>query len=186
MNSTGGLVVVNDVKTDAGNFVKDDAGNQIVVYDIQSTSVSPKFKYLVSYDAGTPYNFTFAEETDDAYVDWASYDTGVNYTSYFISGYRIRGNAILDAQVNYVGLYADNNSRFNIRGVWDYANTEDSGRWSYSQIVDTTNNANFDVVYKRRKIRGRGKAIQIKIESESGYAFSIVGWSMLASANSSP
>lgn len=185
IEGSSGLTLTNQVIDTALDIVIDDSGNNVVTYELGNTVTSPSFLYLVSYNDGSN-KFTIAQTSNTSYVDWASYTSSANYTSYFISGYKIRGEGIRDFQSNYVEFFADNNSKFTVQGVWDYAANANSVRWSTAQSIDTTNNANFNFISKRRKIRGRGKTVQIKVDSVAGYPFNILGWSMLASANPTP
>jgi hypothetical protein len=135
-------------------------------------------------DGDSLTQFSFSEARLFSYVDFPSLENR-GYDSYVISGTKIKGDAIRDFQSNYVEFYSDNNSSYEVQGVWDFANTDDSVRWSVPQVVDTTGKTNFDFVPAKRKIRGRGKALQLKITSQPGKPFNIIGWSVFASANSS-
>ncbi len=148
-------------------------------------SSTPAFKYITSY-----YNvndkLTFSEEINTDYLDWFTYDsTGTDYESYFISGYSVP-NPLTDFQSNYILLYNDVDSKYNIQGQWDFTNTGNSGRWSNTQIIDTTSNTNYDSFITKRKIRGRGKALQIKVSSYTGEPFTINGWGVYVTGNQIP
>ncbi len=144
-----------------------------------STSPDPVFKYLTAASNGAgSYNFTFSEERDGNYVDFVSFDSvGVNYVSSFTTGYRLAGKALLKFQPVYVYVYSDSTepTSYKIQGIWDYASTGDSGRWSTAQL---TNNwaPNYTYLMRKHKIRGHGLALQFKITSSDGQPFNIIGW----------
>lgn len=186
LESASGLAETVNVVIDNADDVVTDGGDNVVIFSLGNQISKPEFKYIVSFLDGSNNEFSIAEVKDTTHTDWVRYGDPIGYTSFFMSGYKIRGEAIKDAQVNYVGFYSNNESRYQVQGVWDYANTNNSARWSYPQIIDTTGNPNFDVVYRRRKIRGRGKALQFRVQSMDNNPFHIVGWSNLTSSTDMP
>jgi len=143
-----------------------------------SAAPSPTFKYICSVNNG----FLFAEENNTNYLDWQSYDNvGVNYTSFFITGYRLSGQAMAKFQPMYVKMYTRNlspNNKYTIQALWNYANTGNSGNWSTQQIIQNFTNR-FDNTHRRIKLRGHGEALQIKVSSVKGLPFDIIGWSVI-------
>lgn len=146
-------------------------------------SENPSFKYFTLAKTGT----TFSEEWDTDHVDWTSAGTPTDYNSYFITGYKLRGQALHKFEMPYVYTYTKNDAEetptaFKIQGIWDYARSGDSGRWSSEQLV-TNFNPNFGVIYRRHRLRGRGMALQIKISSFDSKPFHIIGWSTYDTVN---
>ena len=183
LENRGGSVEIEDVLDKDENVVQDNDGEDVEIWIINNSIVLPKFKYILSYeDEGT--KFTFGEVRNEGYQDWELSGDPVDYSSYFVSGYRVRGNAIKKFQSDYIALYSDNNSKYRIKGIWDYSNTGNSGRWSVPQNIDTTTDTHFDVSIRRRKIRGQGKVLQLRFDSIPNSAFNIIGWSMFVTANS--
>lgn len=185
LENRGGSVSLEDVTDNLGNVLTDISLDPMQIWTIGNSIVTPSFKYIISYDDSGD-QFTFAEVRNENYVDWELYGEESDYTSYFVTGYRVRGDAIRDFQTNYVNTYSDNNSKYYLQGIYDYTNTGNSGRWSNPQIIDTQDDTDADYVSKRRKIRGHGKALQIKVSSISGEPFNVVGWSTMVSANQQP
>lgn len=185
LENRGGNVTLDTVVDNDGNPVTDNDGNPLEVWIIDNSIVLPKFKYIVSYPDGSDTLFTFAETRDETYTDWALSNDPVDFDSYFISGYRIRANANRDFQNDYITFYSDNNSQYKVKGLWDFSNTGNSGRWSIPQLIDTTTeiDRNFDTVIRRRKIRGQGKVLQLRIDSIPNAAFNVTGWSMFITSN---
>lgn len=172
-----------------GNNVVDSLGNQVISFT-ESGSLNPQFdKFIVSYPFSGSYKFTFADRNDENYVDWKSYDSvGVNYDSYLITGYKLRGQAMRKFQSNYINIYSrlDTPVKYNFQGIWDFANTgSDTGRWSSSQQVTHTD-LNYSNAQRRLKVRGHGKSLQFKLSSVAGEPFDIIGWSSMQTVNAAP
>jgi len=156
--------------------------NYITYPTTTANTPDPGFKYHCSQFAGS-YVHSFAEEYDDSYLDWGQSD----YTSYFITGYKLRGQAIKKFQPQYVQMWYRTNdgpTAYKIQGIWDYAADPNSGRWTKPQIVNT-GLSRYGTLYKRHKIRGRGYALQIKVESLTGEPFDIQGWAIVDTVNQS-
>lgn len=195
LDSTGGTTTVNQVTSNSGaDTVQDGSGNNVVTFGTSSSTVSePVFKYITSKtDGAGSYTWTFSEEWRTTYVDFGS-ATSSAMESYFITGYKVHGDAQRKFQPNYVYVYCDNTEAtvYNIQGLWNFANTGASGQWSSRQRVTTPqatdlDGLNFDYVYRRHKIRGHGVACQFKIVSSAGYPFSVVGWSVWETSNARP
>lgn len=143
-------------------------------------------KFVVSYPDGSVYQRTFADEWSDGYKDWFTFDdTGTSYSSHFITGYKVHGDAMRKAQPTYVNLYfttTDYDSSIDFRSLWQYANTGASGRWSTAQRIVTTSNQ-YDYTKKRIKARGSGTAYQFRVDSVEGEPFFLIGWAVFETAN---
>lgn len=138
-----------------------------------SSSADPTFKYFCVTD----FNVSFAEERDHNYVDWASKEEQ-DYESFFVTGYKLRGKGVTKFSNQYFRLYINTNSEpfgYQLQGLWDYANSGNSGRWSSKQTV-LRNVSRYDVMSYRHKVRGHGVALQYKVNSISGMPFNIIGW----------
>lgn len=150
-----------------------------VNYPNAAASPDPCFKYLVSIPDAGSYKHTFAEERDEDYVDFASTGEGTNYESYFITGYKLRGQAQRQWQTGYVLVYSRNeeDTAYKIQAIFDYASNPNSGRWSSNQLI-INSKPNYGMVIRRHKLRGHGYAGQIKVTSVDGEPFDIMGWSI--------
>ena len=153
-----------------------------LTYPGSQNSPPPSFKYFCS-EINT---VTFADEHDTDYVDWASSINGaVNFDSFFITGYKIRGQGIRKFQPQYIQIYSRTNgeaSAYKLQGIWDYANSQNSGRWSALQLV-TNGLTRQDTMVRRHKIRGHGYALQFKVSSADGMPFDIQGWIAVDTVN---
>lgn len=154
-----------------------------------STSPLPGFKYITSNLLSGNYKFTFSEERDSVnWKDWVTSGSPVDYKSYFVTGYRLHGDAQRKWQPGYVYVYSDNaaNTSYLINGKWNYAISGASGKYSSAQLI--TNSAitsQFSKQYRRVRIRGHGTVLQLQIASVSGQPFHIDGWSIHESQNAS-
>ncbi len=138
------------------------------------------------------YNFTFSVCEDTDYLDWITETTdGVDYDSYFVTGYRLDGQQDKDFQDNYITVYMEREfddednpapSCFLI-GKWDFSASSASNRETTAQQLYRYND-NFLLTDRKIKLRGHGRALQLKFYSQSGRPFKIYGWSVMVTANS--
>lgn len=175
---------------DGSDTVIDASGDTVIDFEDSGSSEQQHDKYFVSYPNSGSYKFTFAERNDVRYLDWFSYDTtGVDYTSYFITGYKLRGNGIRRFTNNYIRVFSrlSDDIAYTFRSLWDYATTgSGTGRWSTSQLVEHDDTGSYSSATKRLKVRGMGIAMQFKITSVTGKAFDIIGWASTQPVNSAP
>ena len=159
--------------------------SDVVYMSYPSGILDPTFKYFAT--DGT--KLSFAEERDDTnWLDWFSVDnTGVDYNSYFITGYNLHGKGLKKWSSNYIQMFCDNSVpyAYKIQGIWDYAGSGNSGRYSTIQTI-TNFNPNYNRTYRRHKLRGQGMSLQIKVSSVQGQPFSIDGWSMFEDIRTGP
>jgi hypothetical protein len=161
--------------------------NAVVVTN-QPGSAAPLFKYLVSRPDGVTHNFTFADTTATHYLDWYTEDTtGIRFTSYFISGFKVRGEGIKKFQPLWVKVFSRNDvaTEYFFQGMWDYALTGDTGRWSVRQNV-VHPLVEYGTVARRMKIRGAGYALQYKVTSVEENPFFLIGWAQMDLGNAMP
>lgn len=182
--SSGGLLIeeqvvvgVNNVQVSGVNVVATVADNPTVGYVV---------KYLVSFnDSGVQTTFAEHNENNTHYADWFTFDDiGVPYTSYFITGFSVHGQAAKKFQRNYIYLYlvGDEAGTFKIRSRWDYATSGNTGRWGNNQIV-TVDEDTYKYVTRRLKLRGQGLACQLYVENNGTEPFGIIGWATLETIN---
>lgn len=157
--------------------------NSIVYVTTPGGSNSPEsvFKYVCSITSNN--TLTFADEHDSSYKDWSSV-TPTDYTSYFITGYKLHGQGQKRFQIPYIYIFSRNdvNTSYKIQGIWNYAISPNSGKWSVAQLVNNWN-PNFGMIFRRHRIRGNGIVLQIKVSSSSGMPFDIMGWSIYENLN---
>lgn len=163
--------------------VIDAAGDTVVAFSQSEQTITPVFKYLVSYPFSGSYKFTMADQIDTTYTDWTSYDSvGVDYTSTFTTGYKIRGNAAIKFQSTYVFFYNEGDGMYDVQGIWDYAITGNTGKYTSKQRLNY-NDISYSNMHKKIKLRGNGRTLQYKVTSVAGEPFTIIGWAAVESAN---
>lgn len=182
-------VVVNNVVDSLSNNVVDSLTNQVIAFADSGNDAQQFDKYLVSYPDGSgSYNVTFGER-GTTYRDWFKFDNfGINYLSYFITGFKLRGSGIRKFQNSWVEVFSRLKSAvsYQFQGMWDYANTgSGTGRWSINQTVTHTD-TNYSNTFRRLKVRGHGKTLQFRISSIENQPFDIIGWSSLQTVNAAP
>lgn len=195
VDATGGTVVQEDVVDGSAVLVVDSLGEQVVSYSLSQTVTQPVTKYLTSHHDGADTVFTWSEADDTNYEDWATHGggagSGEDYISYFITGYKVHGDAQRKFQANYVNFYNEGEGSFYVQGIWDYSFTANNGRRTTSQLLtfqDTNQLISFNdpdsvVLTRRRKIRGHGKSLQYYVRSETGEPFNLIGWSTWETGN---
>lgn len=159
------------------NFVRDASRNgtpAIKVTTTVPTSSTNEDMFFSSFDSST---YTDWAEVADDYSDPTMEES---YSSYFITGYRIDGQGHKFFQSSWVLVYLEQetDSSCYLQGLWDFSNSSDSGKWSTSQQIYNSGIFNRAVNHRRLKVRGKGKALQLKFTSEEGKPFNIVGWVM--------
>lgn len=156
-----------------------------IVYALEGNrSEEGAIKYTTTVGA----TLGFSETNSTRYLDWYTYNTtGVDYTSDFVTGYRLDGQTQRFFQSNYIFVFlnTETNSSCYVQGVWDWTNSSASGKWSNTQQVYNSSLTNRGINHRRLKIRGKGKALQLHFESETGKPFNIIGWSIWESSNAS-
>ena len=79
-----------------------------------------------------------------------------------------------------------------IKAYWDFgrepvASGQQIYRRKFPAVVDTDNLANFNyptsVIISRTKVRGRGRVMRLRFESQEGKDFHLLGYSVIGSSN---
>jgi hypothetical protein len=132
---------------------------------------------------------TFAEEFRTDYLDFVRVDGwGADFDSYAVAGYGVYGEGNRKFQSNYVTVNyeAVASGQAYVQGIWDYALDADTGRWSMRQLVYFLDDEGYKHMARKVVIRGHGKALQIRISSQSMKPFTINGWTVFVTANQAP
>ena len=185
----------------SGNTVVNSGSDNVVtdVVTIAGSNTFLKWFCLVPDGAGN-FNWTFAEFNNGDFVDWEKKDnTGTDYNSYIDTGYDGLGDFTKDKTVMYVyfflgktetgvsgGALLSGSSCF-FRTKWNWTTDGDAGKWSQLNqiyrlkrqfdggiIVDELPGET--VIVSRHKVKGSGKALQYRFQSETGKDFNIHGW----------
>ena len=176
------------------------------------TSVRKTFiKYSVMTGEGSNYRSNFAIFKDINFADWSSWNTGLKYTSYLETGYEILEDALRKKQIPWVVTYlkrteenfipiagdytVDRPSSCLFQVKWDWSSSSKSNKFSTKREIyrinrapavptDLTFDTGFPVVVTKHKVRGSGKSIQFRFESDAiGSDFDLLGWAVNFAGN---
>lgn len=113
---------------------------------------------------------------------------GKAFSSYFVTGPKIRGDGNRTQQEEYLTVFANtvtDGSAF-VRSRWDWSNDITTGKWSTEQQVYTSNRTNRNVSRRRLLVRGSGPAVQFYFRSDADKPFEIIGWTAWESTDAVP
>lgn len=183
MSGNTQVITNNNIVVGADQVVMNSLNN---VVSEQYTSIpnTEIFKFSITGDisSGNP-GFTFGELKDTLYRDFYSFDnTGTFYQSYFISGYRVRGEFLkpFNSATLAVVMKEEDGSGVLLQGIWDYGERMTTTQQVYVSKPSVTN------IIKKVKLRGKGKSLQLKFASQNNAPFNIVGWSTFDTGGTIP
>lgn len=164
--------------------------------------------YLCFREGASTVQWTFGNFTSTSFYDWRSADgTGVSYDSFFETGNELMGDVQRDKQATYVHVYLnrteteyqdedydsfDRPSSCYMQAKWEWSDHSNSGKFGPAQQVyrltrrgtlyeptsGTEFNSGYPVIVTKNKIRGTGKCVRLRFESEAGKDFDILGWAI--------
>ncbi len=188
------------------------AGDSVLITASVIASRSSQFSFLTI----TGTSFTVSKFSNKKFTDWetAGSGTGANYLSYLITGYELFGDVMRNKQIPYIFFYfnrtedgftdigsslaIDNPSSCLVQAQWNWADSVNSGKWGNQfqayrllrNYIPSGSGDPFDygdsVIVTKNKLRGSGKTISLKIQSEAGKDMQILGWGVSAVATSKP
>lgn len=173
-------------------------------------SGSNVIKYLVMVKDGVNLSYTFSLLHNTSFLDWEAYDgAGVDAPAYLVTGDQIVTDSSIHKQVPYLtihfrrtengvgeNLVPINQSSCKVRSQWDFANSVNSNKWgrlfqayryrrAYLAVdEDDTYDTGHDVITSKNKLRGRGKAFALHMETDPGKDCQILGWNLAINGNS--
>lgn len=203
------------VVSGANNVVS--GGQQVVANVPTLNLRNRQVKFMFAVPSGSDYKFTQGLFSNADCADWETYEgsTGYAYESFVETGYELFDDAMRPKQTNYIFCYfrrteqnfvaegddytVDFPSSCKFRAKWDWSDSSVSNRWSreveayrHSRVpfVDESDlefNTGFPVVITKNKVRGHGRAIQLRFSnSEIGSNFDLLGWAVAASGSTKP
>lgn len=182
-------------------------GSDVTVSRVVQKPVLSEIKYL-TVTSLNPISYTFSFYRDLSFKDWKTYDNvGVDAKAYLLTGWTTLGDTQRDKSSPYVHFHFRktergfeevdgevipvNPSSCIVQAQWDWTNSVKAGRWSNpfqayrhkrlylpESAADTFDDGNA-VVTTKNKIRGYGKALSLRIETEPEKDCQILGWSHL-------
>jgi len=169
--------------------------------------------YITAVPGATTTEWTFSQLNDTAFVDWGTKDgSGIDFKSYFETGYLLEGNVTNKRATPHLFVYSkrtetgyisdgmggftlQNQSSCYIQPRWDFADHSNSNKYGrrsqvyriqkdYDNTPDSLDyDSGFPVTVTRSKLRGRGKALHLYFDSESGKDFDVYGFAVHYSDN---
>ena len=193
--SVNGLLVIEGSSVDTvEEFVVSESevivtanSGEVYTNSYVTEGIEPSFKYIVSVPNGSNHDLTFAETINETYTDWVQASDPTEFTSHVTWGYKVQGEGIKKLQVTYIEVYTDNEEQgtFDLQSIWDYSTNAENGRWSTKQRCESPS-SQYSFMKFRRKLRGHGTAVQVRIDSVGTKPFSLVGFSSWITANTRP
>lgn len=196
----------SDVIASSNNVVT-STGDQVVAGATELSARPTFLHFISAVPSSGVYRFTIGSFSNDQFVDWESYDgTGIVYNSFVESGYEILEDAFRKKQILYLSVFfrqteenyvdlgggnytVDKPSSCFMTVKWDWTTSGNTGKWSQKRQVyrhrrtplvnelDLTFNTGTKVVFTKNKVRGTGRSLQFRFETnERGKNFDILGW----------
>lgn len=140
-------------------------------------SASIALIYLSAYDNSK--KIYFSETRDASYKEWSSVSGGtLDYPSFLSVWYGINDDTALWMEAPWIITYLENqvNASCLMTPKWEWIfdlTVHKSGPTTQCAIARTG-----DVMDRRHRVRGKGRAIQLNFASEAGKPFNLLGWSI--------
>lgn len=151
---------------------------------------NPVTKFLTTNTTGTvPITTLFwSDNTSGSYYDWSvASSTPQDAPASFTSAYRLEGQTQKFFQPSYVFVFFKSmpNAQCAVQAFYDFAIDANSNKFSSVQFayplprVNSPSVTSFrSVNYRKLKMRGKGRVMQLFFSSLPGQPFSIYGWSL--------
>jgi len=183
---------------------------QVVSGEIIRATGLQSVRYLVMELFGGGVRITFSFYRDTSFVDWISTNgVGVDAKAFLLAGQSTVGDSSIAKQIPYlvmhfirtedgvdINLVPTNQSGCLMRCQWDFSDSVVSNKWSAlvqtyryrrAPIVTSpldTYDTGFSVITSKSKVRGRGKAFSLYLETEPSKDCRILGWNISLNGNS--
>jgi len=201
------------VASNGNSVIEAATGNTVITTIDVIRGGTTSTMFIAAIPDSTNTEWTFAQLNDADFFDWTTNNsTGITYSSYFETGYLLEGNVTNQRSAPHVLVYlkrtetgytdtgggvyvADNPSSCFMQARWDFSDNSNSGKFStrtqvYRILKDydptpgaTDFDSGYPVTVTRNKVRGRGLALTLRFDSESGKDFNIYGWGIHFSDN---
>jgi hypothetical protein len=193
-----------NVITSTGDNVVTSTGDNVIIQRLSQIALADSSIILMVYN-GTTDKMTMGLFKGTDFLDWNSAD----YTSFAEAGYDFMGDLVLKKTSPYVVVYMRpteegyvgslqagynpiRESSLFVSAYWDFRRGSSSApqqayRLKYVPVVDPTNLDLWDypeeVVSTRLKLRGYGRSMRLRFESETGKDFVLLGYGVLQGVN---
>ena len=212
LSSLTAFVSSDAVVTDTGDEVVTDTGDEVVILtEAEESNTFVGVKFLVLVEDGSNVKYTFCELNGTDFYDYKFVDgIGVSYSSYIEPGDERLGDIGTYKQTPYIQIFAkrtetefvsngdgsydfDRPSSIMMTAYWDWSDgygrvspAQQVYRFPRNYIVNENNltfNHGHGIIVTKNRLRGKGRTLRLRLESEAGKDFEIHGWSMLIDGN---
>lgn len=199
--------VLNEVLVGADEVFA--GAEQVTLDKVEVTSELQSIKYIGLVNTGGSIKMTIAWFNDDQFTDWRGVTgTGIDAKAFLMTGAMTAGDSSVHKQTPVMVVHMfrtensingdyklENQSGCLMRTMWDWAVSSNSNKFSplfqvyrYRRhyIPDTAPGVydnGFELVSSRNKLRGRGKAVSLYMESEPLKDCKIAGWNLSLNGN---
>jgi hypothetical protein len=168
------------------------------INSVQST------RYLTVVKTGSDYSFTFAYYNNPDFQDWPQV-SAVDAYAYMVTGAQTAGDSSVPKQIPYLTMHMNRTEDgVGIDGIpltqsgclvsfaWDWANNSNTVKFGSTfqvykyrkaHLSTTDYDTGFSVITSKNKVRGRGKAFSMKMETQPLKDCQILGWSLPINGN---
>ena len=171
------------------------------------TTSGGDLRYLLVYKVAGSRYFTFASYRDTSFVDWKTLTgTGIDAKAFILTGSSTADDSSTEKQIPYLTMHFKrtesgtdlygtplNQSSCLVRTQWEWANSIASNKWSplrqayrYREVFyspDLGYDTGFELVSSKNKVRGRGRAFALYMETEPGKDCKVLGWNINLNGN---
>jgi hypothetical protein len=163
----------------------------------------------------TGASFTLSKYKNSLFRDWITADTiGADFSSYLVTGFDTFQDVMRSKQVPYIFFYLNrtetgfvlsgtdlvsiNPSSCLVQAQWNWSNSSSGGKWgtpfqAYRYVrryipsgTSDTYDTGDSIIVTKNKLRGAGKALSLKIYSETGKDLQLLGWALIVSGTGTP
>lgn len=193
-----------DVFTAGGDDVVTSGGDDVVINKLTQLAQADSSVALMIFDAATS-KMTMGFFQGTGFLDWGD----ANYSSYAEAGYDFLGDLVLKKNAPYIQVYLRptetgfegsdelgynpvRESSLLVSSYWDFRTNTSSTpqqayRLKYIPVVNGSALNTWDypenVVTTRLKMRGHGRSMRLRFESEQGKDFVLLGFGIISAAN---
>lgn len=202
----------SNVIDNTGNGIISATGDNVTIIGDVTTSATSEVYYLTAAQlSGGTVRCTFSYYRDETWYDWKSANgVGVDAAAFLVTGWSGMGDFQRFKQVPYITVYSyKTETGFNtnyeplggssilVQSQWGWTNSAEAGKWGQQfqayrhkrHWTPSSNTEGFNngelVVTTRSKLRGRGKVLSLRFDTEAGKDFHLLGWSFITLVNSS-
>lgn len=201
----------NVVDNSSNRLVNSVSNGIIVSREVASSATSEVYYIAVTGLSSGTARCTFSYYRDTEWLDWKSENqVGVDAPAYLVTGWSGMGDFQRYKQVPYITVYSyktetgfnsgfvpQGGSSILVQSQWNWTNSAAAGKWGQQfqayrhrrhWFPQNSSDEYADgelVITTRSKLRGRGRVLSLRFDTEPGKDFHLLGWSFVTLVNSS-